>query len=280
MLTSADMTSFGRGCALLYQPDLAAGCFARRTVEFLRELVPADMYCVGDLDPKTGKLQVDFSAQDAGLPALMEGFGRTMGNHKLFNWDATVNGGKPFFRGDFYTTREFKNLDVFRESFGLVGWTDHAAVHVPTDDGHVVFIGLERAGGPEYSERDREILTLAQEQLANARRLARAWSGARLTEPPQPRVFRQAGFTGREAEVLRWLTEGKSNAEMAKLMGVGVPAVKQHLTGIFNKTGMGNRLAVTLYALDLARRAVEADDVLGRRLQVQVGAGEGRKDEG
>lgn len=264
------MMLFGRGCTRLYQPDLAMGCFARRTVEFLRELVSADMYCVGDLDPKTGKLQVDFSAQDAGLPALMDGFGRTMGRHKLFNWDVSVNQGQPFFRGDFFTTREFKNLDVFRESFGLVGWTDHAAVHVPTNDGHVVFIGLERAGGPEYSERDRAVLTLAQEQLANARRLARAWSGARLREPPDPRVYRQAGFTGREAEVMRWLTEGKSNAEMAGLMGVGVPAVKQHLTAIFNKTGLGNRLAATLHALDVARRAGEADDLLGRRLAVHV----------
>jgi DNA-binding CsgD family transcriptional regulator len=171
-----------------------------------------------------------------------------------------VNDGRPFFRSDFFSLREFRDLDVFAESFSLLGWTDHAAVHVPTDDAHVIFIGLERSGTVTYTERDRLMLELAQAQLANARRLAcardatRGAHSGRSAQPPDLAVFQRAGFSRREAETLLWLTEGKSNAEIARLMSISVAAVKYHLTSIFNKTGMGNRLAVTLHALDLIKR--------------------------
>ncbi len=135
-----------------------------------------------------------------------------------------------------------------------MNWSDHCAVHVPTGDHHTIFIGLERSGTTEYSERDRVLLGLAQTHWANARKLANARATARGVERLDPRDFGRAGFSPRESEVLVWLTEGKTNAEMAALMGVALQTVKFHLTSIFNKIGTGNRLAATLYALDLAQR--------------------------
>lgn len=259
-LSHTDLGTFSSACLKLYSPELAGDTLATQSIAFLRELVGADMYCVGDLDTKAGTLGVDFSDQDTALPRLLDGFGRTMARYPLFNWDPTVNGGRPFFRRDFFTRRQFRDLDVYAESFGLMGWTDHCAVHVPTGDHHTMFIGLERSGTADYTERDRTILTLAQTHLANARRLAHARNAARGEQPPDPREFGRAGFSPRESEVLAWLTEGKSNAEMATLMGVGVATVKFHLTSIFNKIGTGNRLAATLYALDLAQRLQRAGD--------------------
>lgn len=255
MISQADLDAFSRACLTLYEAGEGAGDFARRVTVAVREVVGADMCCVGELDRRDGELGVAFSETDAQLPALLEGFGRTMGKYALFNWDVAVNGGKPFFRGDFFTRRQFRDLDVFADSFSRVGWMDHAAVHVPADDGKVVFLGLERTGSLDFSERDRCLLTMLQPHLANARKLLRARGEVRGRERAEPAVFEAAGFRPREAEVLMWLIEGKSNAEMARLMHIGVPTVKFHLTAIFNRTGLGNRLAVTLHALELARRA-------------------------
>ncbi|MBI2814820.1 MAG: helix-turn-helix transcriptional regulator [Opitutae bacterium] len=254
MVTHADLDTFNRATLRLYTPELDGGTYATNAVAFLRELVPADMYCVGDMDKRAGTLGVDFSDLDPALPRLLDGFARTMSPYPLFNWDPTVNGGRPFFRGDFYSRRQFRDLDVWRESFSLLGWQSHAAMHVLTDDAHVVFIGLERSGPVEYTERDRAVLTRAQHHLANARRLATARGGSRRQKPLDPAEFARAGFSPREAEVLMWLIEGKSNAEMARLLGVHLQTVKFHLTSIFNKAGVGNRLAASLYAIDLADR--------------------------
>jgi len=254
MVTHADLDTFSRASLALYAPDLAPETYAKRGTEFLRELVPADMYCVGDLDTKAGTLAVDFSTQDAALPRVMEGFGRTMAKYPLFNWDPAVNGGRPFFRQDFFSVREFRELDIYSECFSLLEWTNHGAVHVPTGDEHTIFIGLERSGTVDYTERDRVLLELAQTHLANARKLANARAVTRGTERLDPREFGRAGFSPRESEVLVWLTEGKTNAEMATLLGVSLQTVKFHLTSIFNKIGTGNRLAATLHALDLAQR--------------------------
>ncbi|MBI5769467.1 MAG: LuxR family transcriptional regulator [Verrucomicrobia bacterium] len=269
MVSHADLGAFSRASLRLYAPELTAETYATQCVQFLRELVEADMYCVGDMDKTAGTLGVDFSDPDAALPRLLDGFGRTMGRYRLFNWDPTVNEGRPFFRRDFFSERQFRDLDVYAESFALMGWVNHCAVHVPTGDDHVMFVGLERSGTVDYSERDRSILTLAQEHLDNARRLAHARTKARREKPLDPREFARAGFSPRESEVLMWLTEGKSNAEMATLMHVSLQTVKFHLTSIFNKAGTGNRLATTLYALDLAQRLRRAGDrkVLTVRVQ-------------
>jgi DNA-binding CsgD family transcriptional regulator len=253
-VSHSDLAAFSHATLQLYSPQLAADTYATHCVMFLRGLVGADMYCVGDMDTKAGTLGVDFSNLDATLPRLLDGFGRTMARYPLFNWDPRVNEGRPFFRRDFFSERQFRDLDVYAESFALMNWTNHCAVHVPTGDHHVMFIGIERSGTVDYTERDREILTLAQFHLANARRLAHARTRTRKEKPLDPRDFERAGFSPRESEVLMWLTEGKSNAEMAALMRVTLATVKFHLTSIFNKAGTGNRLATTLYALDLAQR--------------------------
>jgi len=136
---------------------------------------------------------------------------------------------------------------------GELGKGVRIGIYVPTDDNHVVFIGLERSGTVDYTERDRVLLGLAQAHLANARKLAHARTAARGELPPDPKDFERAGFSPRESEVLVWLTEGKTNGEMAKLLGVTLATIKFHLTAIFNKIGVGNRLAATLYALDLSK---------------------------
>src|SRR5262245_8334440 len=48
----------------------------------------------------------------------------------------------------------------------------------------------------------------------------------------------QLGLTPREAEVLLWVAQGKSNAETAVITGAAEKTVKKHLTHIFEKLGV------------------------------------------
>lgn len=57
------------------------------------------------------------------------------------------------------------------------------------------------------------------------------------------------GLTPREAEVLLWVAQGKSNPEIATILGAAENTIKVHLGHIFEKLGADNRHAATLVAL-------------------------------
>lgn len=65
------------------------------------------------------------------------------------------------------------------------------------------------------------------------------------------------GLTSREIEVIRTVVGGHSNREIAVRMKISEASVKKHMTGIFDKTGAGNRLELALFAMHhgLVRRA-------------------------
>ncbi|MBL9175220.1 MAG: response regulator transcription factor [Verrucomicrobiales bacterium] len=59
------------------------------------------------------------------------------------------------------------------------------------------------------------------------------------------------GLTPREAEVLLWTAQGKSNADIATILGMSEKTVKQHLGSVFQKLGVEGRTAATLRALEI-----------------------------
>lgn len=74
----------------------------------------------------------------------------------------------------------------------------------------------------------------------------------RLLEPDRPEadsLRQRLSITGREAEVLSWLTRGKSNREISEILGISPRTVDKHLERIFAKLGVENRAAATSIAL-------------------------------
>lgn len=59
------------------------------------------------------------------------------------------------------------------------------------------------------------------------------------------------GLTAREAEVLLWVAQGKSNADIATILGCAENTVKVHLARVFEKCGFENRNAATVRALEV-----------------------------
>lgn len=70
---------------------------------------------------------------------------------------------------------------------------------------------------------------------------------AAQTAPPPRKTF---GLTPRELEVVSLITEGSTNKHIAQTFGISEETVKRHLTNIFNKLGVGNRLELALFALN------------------------------
>lgn len=58
------------------------------------------------------------------------------------------------------------------------------------------------------------------------------------------------GLTQREAEVLLWIAQGKSNGEIGAILGAMENTVKKHVQHIFEKLGLDSRNAATVLALE------------------------------
>ena len=56
-------------------------------------------------------------------------------------------------------------------------------------------------------------------------------------------------LTEREREVLKWMVEGLNNAEIAERLVVSLSTVKYHISNIFMKLGVDNRVAAVTMAM-------------------------------
>ncbi len=71
--------------------------------------------------------------------------------------------------------------------------------------------------------------------------------------PPGPKALMTLGLTAREAEVLYWIAQGKSNPDIATILGANVRTVHKHVEHIFQKLGLETRNAAMLAALEVLR---------------------------
>jgi two-component system nitrate/nitrite response regulator NarL len=63
---------------------------------------------------------------------------------------------------------------------------------------------------------------------------------------PRPRTF---GLTKRELEIVATVAAGYTNKEIARKLVISEDTVKHHVTNIFDKLGVYNRLELTLFAI-------------------------------
>ncbi|MBL9146646.1 MAG: helix-turn-helix domain-containing protein [Verrucomicrobiaceae bacterium] len=82
------------------------------------------------------------------------------------------------------------------------------------------------------------------------------WARMELsTDDPAPdemdaaRILREElNLTQRQAQVLHWVAEGKSNEEIGTILGCSINTVKMHIKDIFKRLGIHSRSAATGYA--------------------------------
>lgn len=67
---------------------------------------------------------------------------------------------------------------------------------------------------------------------------------------PTPVLLEPLGLTPREAEVLFWVARGKTNDEIATVLGIGLTTVKKHLESTYAKLGVENRTTAAAMALE------------------------------
>jgi DNA-binding NarL/FixJ family response regulator len=65
-----------------------------------------------------------------------------------------------------------------------------------------------------------------------------------------PVPLQSLGLTAREADVLLWVSQGKSNSDVATILGMSEKTVKIHLGHIFEKLNVETRTAAAMLAME------------------------------
>ncbi len=84
---------------------------------------------------------------------------------------------------------------------------------------------------------------VGRESVSNLVNLLRETTAA----PPKPKKF---GLTSRELEVVAAIVSGYTNKDIAQKFSISEQTVKHHLTSIFDKLGVANRLELALFAVN------------------------------
>jgi DNA-binding NarL/FixJ family response regulator len=105
-------------------------------------------------------------------------------------------------------------------------------------------------GADDYLTKPVAPDELAAAVRARLRRADAMKPAPRVSREPAPADLEPLGLTPREAEVLFWLARGKTNDEIAMVLGIGLTTVKKHLESTYSKLGVENRTAAAAMALE------------------------------
>jgi DNA-binding NarL/FixJ family response regulator len=135
-----------------------------------------------------------------------------------------------------------------------------AVVVITTFDLDEYVLGALRAGARGFLLKDAgpELLVRAIHAAANGdaliapnvtRRLLATFAEQAPVVPVQP----IAPLTEREEEVLALVARGRTNAEIATELFVGLSTVKTHVSSLMTKLGARNRVEIAMWAYDTRR---------------------------
>ena len=65
-----------------------------------------------------------------------------------------------------------------------------------------------------------------------------------------PRRSRTDGLTSREVEIMRRVTSGLTNRQLAEELGISTRTIDAHLRSVYAKLGVKSRSAATRYAIE------------------------------
>lgn len=200
--------------------------FAQLGVEQLPQLVASEFTTLSICHLASGRREV------FGLPAgaLSEqdraAFDRHFHEHPLVRYHAYQGGRGTQRISDSLPIEQFRRSALYNDYYRRIR-IDHAmALPIYVRDGVLVSFVLNRTRR-NFTDRERALLDVLRPHLARV----------------YQRLNRLGGLTAREAEVLRWVAAGKSDAQIAAILHISARTVQKHLQHSYEKLGVESRTA-------------------------------------
>jgi len=143
---------------------------------------------------------------------------------------------------DFYSARQFHSTGMYTDFYRPMGMERSLMVCLPSalpptaGPGRYVRLSLGRGPGPDFSERDRAVLTLLRPHLDQA------YVEAKRRRHPVPRL------TPRQTGLLRLVAAGHTNGQIARRLSISEGTVRTHLENIYERLDVSSRIAAVTRA--------------------------------
>jgi DNA-binding CsgD family transcriptional regulator len=143
---------------------------------------------------------------------------------------------------DFYSARQWHSTGMYSDYDRPLGLEHGLMVCLPralpptAGPGRYVRLSLSRGPGPDFSERDRAVLTLLGPHLDQA------YLDAERRRHPVPRL------TARQRDLLRLLAAGHTNTQIARRLSISEGTVRKHLENIYTRLHVSSRTAAVTRA--------------------------------
>lgn len=188
-------------------------------------------------------------------------FDRHFDEHPLVRFHAHQRGQGAHRISDSLPFARFRHTPLYSDYYRRIGIDHVVALPIQVDDDTLVSFVLNRSRR-DFSDRDCAALELVREPLAQMYRQARAVERAQAAlagliacldtpgPPGRSTRFDALPLTAREREVMHWLATGKTDREIAALLGCSHRTVQKHLEHAYEKLGVETRTAAVMRALD------------------------------
>jgi DNA-binding CsgD family transcriptional regulator len=225
----------------------ASGALLPAASEVLSKLIRCDYFVIvnAKLEDAPPKLQlIDRWETD---PRLTEDQGRRMAHYfptHPFTRAAQETGAPVALKlSDFYSMRQLRDQPFYCDFYRLGGVGRSAAIGWPTPQGMFFLSANRGANERDFSARDLRLMELIRPHFEQARQEAERRTSPAALGSQQLRDLR---LTPREREVARWMAQGKTNPEIARILGMNPRTAEKHVERILLKLGVENRTAAAL----------------------------------
>lgn len=245
-------------------PALYAETDARRLpqvfVDTLARLVPGESHDVVVHNVALGHRHWHLRPAAPEQESLVPGFFANFHEFAPANHRRRTGTGAALALSDFVAAPGLERLGIYREFYRPLGLADDLSIHVNRGDSILCASVMRRQRG--FSDQERELMNALRphfrqawanaESLAHLRACSTGSSTSRVGRVWSPEPLEvNFGLTPREAEVLLWVAQGKTNPEVATILGMRPSTVRTHLERVFAKMGVETRHAAGLRAIEV-----------------------------
>jgi DNA-binding CsgD family transcriptional regulator len=225
---------------------------ARLAVEIRRStvhLVDADLVIAHEFDPAVRVCRLDYWPHaGAGVPTIDGPTGLILSRHPLVVNHLDNGFPQPSRLSDHISVRAWTSTDVYREVVAPLGAVYQFSVPLYARDPNIVWgLTLNRARH-DFSDRDRDLLTLAQPAFSV---IARRLHAVDRFAPPDGSAADGGMLTRRERAVLALLASGRTTAAIGRALAISPRTARKHIENLYAKLLVHDRVSAVTRAQQL-----------------------------
>ena len=214
----------------------ASANFAHRGVGALSRLIGSDLTTLSVCDLDSNHRSVVSDAPGAISPRHLQVFDRYFDAHPLVRAHGRKPGVGTRRISDLVPADVFQETPVYNDYYRAIGIHHAMAMPIYVDQRLLVSFVFNRSGSG-FGDRELELAEALRPHLANLYRLGG-------NSPRMP----VASLTARERQVLEWVAAGKTNRDIAAILGAKPRTIEKHLERIYEKLGVETRTAAAARA--------------------------------